>query len=425
LNKTLKHSYVYITGSLLQALIPFLVIPVLTRSTSQSEFGLIMLLISIGTVLSFGFSLGIPAVLSRELIFDENRSLHLKKLSSGYQTLMIWLAVAIYFITPLVNFATSFEILFLGLVLALSLAGIQIKLSVLRAEFKSSQFAFLAIASTATPLLAITILPNFINVDLYRTYSGITVLVLLITNISNLFPKFGLKFLKDTKDLVFIGYPIIFHGIAISLFQYGDKIASYLGIGADLVSQVVIISLFMTAPMLLLSTINNAWLPGSLESFKKSSGNGFSYLYKTSHNLTLFITLTCVILILLAKTLVPIFVPDNYNLGEITRAIVIGISFTPLYVLYLQNTHLLTMNKKFKSLGKITPISAFIQFFFTFGLISVVGLKAPAYGLLIAVLIQVTLTTMSANSFSKLNKLPLYMTLFLSVFSFVYLNLFL
>jgi len=267
LNKTLKHSYVYITGSLLQALTPFLIFPVLTRTTSQSEFGLVILLISIGTVLSFGFSLGIPAVLSRELIFDENRFVHLKKLSASYQTLMTWLAVTIYFITLFINFAPSLKILFLGLVLALSLAGIQIKLSVLRAEFKSTQFAFLAITSTATPLIAITILPNFLNVDLYRTYSGITVLVLLITNISNLFPKFGLTFLNDIKDLVLIGYPIIFHGIAISLFQYGDKIAGYLGIGAELVSQVVIISLFMTAPMLLLSTINNAWLPASLESF--------------------------------------------------------------------------------------------------------------------------------------------------------------
>ena len=424
MNKTLKHSYVYITGSLLQALIPFLVIPVLIRSTSQSEFGLVMLLISIGTVLSFGFSLGIPAVLSRELIFDENRSSHLKKLSSGYQTLMIWFAAIIYFITLFVNFAPSLKILFLGFVLALSLAGIQIKLSVLRAEFKSSQFAFLAIASTAIPLIAITILPNFLNVDLYRTYSGITLLVLLITNISNLFPKFGLTFLKDTKDLVRIGYPIIFHGIAISLFQYGDKIASYLGIGAELVSQVVIISLFMTAPMLLLSTINNAWLPASLESFKKSSENGFSYLHKTSQNLTLFITLVCMILIILSKPLVSIFVPDNYNLTEITRAIVIGISFTPLYVLYLQNTHLLTMNKRFKSLGKITPISALIQFFFTFGLISLIGLKAPAYGLLIAISIQVILTTISAKSFPNLNKLPLYLTGSLSAFSFICLNFF-
>ena len=424
MNKTLKHSYVYITGSLLQALIPFLIIPVLTRSISQSEFGLVMLLISIGTVLSFGFSLGIPAVLSRDLIFDENRSVHLKKLSAGYQTLMIWLSAITYFITLFLNFTQSIKILVLGLVLALSLAGIQIKLSVLRAEFKSTQFAFLAIASTATPLIAITILPYFLDVDLYRTYSGITVLVLLITNISNLFPKFGLTFLKDTKDLVLVGFPIIFHGIAISLFQYGDKIASYLGIGAELVSQVVIISLFMTAPMLLLSTINNAWLPASLESFKKSSENGFSYLHKTSQNLTLFITLLCMILIILSKPLVSIFVPDNYNLIEIARAIMIGISFTPLYVLYLQNTHLLTMNKKFKSLGKITPISALIQFFFTFGLISVIGLNAPAYGLLLAISIQVTLTTISAKSFPKLNKLPFYLTGLLSVFSFVYLNLF-
>jgi O-antigen/teichoic acid export membrane protein len=165
-------------------------------------------------------------------------------------------------------------------------------------------------------------------------------------------------------------------------------------------------------------------LPASLESFKKSSENGFSYLHKTSQNLTLFITLVCVILVILSKPLVSIFVPDNYNLTEITRAIVIGISFTPLYALYLQNTHLLTMNKKFKSLGKITPISALIQFFFTFGLISVIGLNAPAYGLLLAISIQVTLTTISAKSFSKLNKLPLYLTGLLSVFSFVYLNLF-
>jgi O-antigen/teichoic acid export membrane protein len=383
-----------------------------------------MLLISIGTVLSFGFSLGIPAVLSRELIFDENRSVHLKKLSTGYQTLMIWSAAIIYVTTLFINFSPSLKILFLGLVLALSLAGIQIKLSILRAEFKSTQFAFLAIASTATPLIAITILPNFLNVDLYRTYSGITVLVLLTTNISNLFPKFEFTFLKETKELVLIGYPIIYHGIAISLFQYGDKIASYLGIGAELVSQVVIISLFMTAPMLLLSTINNAWLPASLESFKKSSGNGFSFLYKTSQNLTLFITLVCMILIILSKPLVSIFIPDNYNVVEIAGAIIVGISFTPIYVLYLQNTHLLTMNKKFKSLGKITPISALIQFFFTFGLISVIGLNAPAYGLLLAISIQVTLTTISAKSFAKLNKLPFYLTGVLSVFSFVYLNLF-
>jgi hypothetical protein len=47
-----------------------------------------------------------------------------------------------------------------------------------------------------------------------------------------------------------------------------------------------------------------------------------------------------------------------------------------------------------------------------------------AVGFLLAISIQVTLTTISAKSFSKLNKVPLYLTGLLSVFSFVYLNLF-
>ena len=424
MNKTLRHSYIYIIGSLLQALVPFLLIPILTRNSTQSEFGFVMLLISIGTVLSFGFSLGIPAVLSRELIFQEDSSLHLKKVSASYQTLLLLLAIIIYLLTLFINVATPSKILLLGVVLALCLAGIQIKLSVLRAEFKSVLFASLAIASTAVPLLAITILPNFLKVDLYQTYTSVAMMILLVSNFRNLFNALDVNFFHESKKLVMISYPIVFHGIAISLFQYGDKIAIYLGLGVELVSQVVIISLFMTAPMLLLSTINNAWLPGSLESFNKSSKVGFSYLYKTSQNLSLLITLVCLALVILSKIIVSIFAPANYDQIEISRAIVLGLSFTPLYVLYLQNTHLLTMRKKFKSLAKITPFSAFVQFLFTFGLIDSIGLTAPAYGLLIAIGIQVTLTTISAQSFTKLNKMPIYSTILLSIFSLCYLKLF-
>jgi O-antigen/teichoic acid export membrane protein len=140
--------------------------------------------------------------------------------------------------------------------------------------------------------------------------------------------------------------------------------------------------------------------------------------------LSIFITFVCLALVILSKIIVSIFAPTNYDQIEISRAIVLGLSFTPLYVLYLQNTHLLTMHKKFKSLAKITPFSAFVQFFFTFGLIDSIGLLAPAYGLLIAIGIQVTLTTISAQSFTKLNKMPIYSTILLSIFSLCYLKLF-
>jgi O-antigen/teichoic acid export membrane protein len=212
--------------------------------------------------------------------------------------------------------------------------------------------------------------------------------------------------------------------MSISLFQYGDKIASFLGLGSEFVAQVVVISLFMTAPMLLLNTINNAWLPTTIELFKKSSVKAFNYLHKSSKNLSIFITIISIGIVIFSKFIVSMFVPNTYNQIEISRAIIIGLSFTPLYVIYLQNTHLFTVAKKFKSMAKITPIAAVIQFIFTFGLVSSIGLSAPAYGLLLAIFVQVVLTTIKAKSLRKLNKLPLYLSIFLSSFNIVYLNFF-
>ena len=96
MNKALNHSYVYVTGSLVQALVPFFILPVLARVLSQSQFGLLMLLVSIGTVLSFGFSLGIPAILSRDLIFQQQKSRHLKDAANRYQSLLIWLSILFF-----------------------------------------------------------------------------------------------------------------------------------------------------------------------------------------------------------------------------------------------------------------------------------------------------------------------------------------
>ena len=92
--------------------------------------------------------------------------------------------------------------------------------------------------------------------------------------------------------------------------------------------------------------------------------------------------------------------------------------------IYLQNTHLLTISKRFKALAKITPFAAVTQFLFTYLFINYLGLHAAAVGLLLAVFIQVALTTISARSFRDLNKMPFYLTLLLTVFNLVFLRFF-
>jgi O-antigen/teichoic acid export membrane protein len=312
----------------------------------------------------------------------------------------------------------------LSISLAFSLSVIQIKLSILRAEFRSLRFALLAIASTSFPMLMITLISIYRIGNIYFYYVGTSLFLTLILNFNYLFKLPSASTVSTTKKLILIAYPMIFHGMSISLFQYGDKIASFLGLGSEFVAQVVVISLFMTAPMLLLNTINNAWLPTTIELFKKSSVKAFNYLHKSSKNLSIFITIISIGIVIFSKFIVSMFVPNTYNQIEISRAIIIGLSFTPLYVIYLQNTHLFTVAKKFKSMAKITPIAAVIQFIFTFGLVSSIGLSAPAYGLLIAIFVQVVLTSIKAKSLRKLNKLPLYLSIFLSSFNIVYLNFF-
>jgi len=424
LNKALNHSYVYVTGSLIQALVPFFILQVLARVLSQSQFGLLMLLVSIGTVLSFGFSLGIPAILSRDLIFQQQKSRHLKDVANRYQSLLIWLSIMFFVFSVYGQQYVILTIITLSVSLAFSLSVIQIKLSILRAEFRSLRFALLAIASTSLPMLIITLISIYKIDNIYFYYVGISLFITLILNFKNLSKLPNTNTIDTTKKLIFIAYPMIFHGISISLFQYGDKIASFLGLGSEFVAQVVVISLFMTAPMLLLSTINNAWLPTTIELFKKSSVNAFDYLHKSSKSLSIFITIISIGIVIFSKFIVSMFVPNTYNQIEISKAIIIGLSFTPLYVIYLQNTHLFTVAKKFKSMAQITPIAAIIQFIFTFGFVSSIGISAPAYGLLLAIFVQVALTTIKAKSLRKLNKLPLYLSILLSSFNIVYLNFF-
>ena len=424
MNKALNHSYVYVTGSLVQALVPFFILPVLARIISPSQFGLLMLLVSIGTVLSFGFSLGIPAILSRDLIFQQQKSRHLKDVAKRYQSLLIWLSIMFFLFSVYGQQYLTITIFALSISLAFSLSVIQIKLSILRAEFRSLRFALLAIASTSLPMLMITLISIYKIGNIYFYYVGTSLFLTLILNFNYLFNLPNTSTIGTTKKLIFIAYPMIFHGMSISLFQYGDKIASFLGLGSEFVAQVVVISLFMTAPMLLLSTINNAWLPTTIELFKKSSMNAFDYLHKSSKSLAIFITIISIGIVIFSKLIVSMFVPNTYNQIEISKAIIIGLSFTPLYVIYLQNTHLFTVAKKFKSMAKITPIAAVIQFIFTFGLVSSIGLSAPAYGLLLAIFVQVVLTSIKAKSLRKLNKLPLYLSIFLSSFNIIYLNFF-
>ena len=422
--RTLNHSIIYILGSGVQALIPFILIPLLTQNSSQSTFGLLMVMISLATVLSFVLSFGIPIVLTRELVFDESNSDTYKKLALKFQSLLFWLAALTIVLASNFSISGNLLIFLFGLSSAYSLAIIQIRLSILRAEFKPKAYALLAISSTGIPLVTTYIFSLNGDQNMLFTFTAAALVVAGIIQLKSLFLLPNYKNLVSIAGLVAIGYPMIFHSVAISLFQYGDKLAGYLGIGSDLVAEIAITSLFMTAPMLLLSSINNAWLPSDLEHLSKNETSGYFLSNKVSRQLSALTLVIAILLIVSVSTLVNYIVPENYSKIEISKSIIIGLSFTPLYILYLQNTHIIAMKKKFKIMAKITPAAALIQFIFTFVFVKSIGLTAPAIGLLIALAFQALVISIAVGKSSQLSKAPILSTIFLSMFSYFYLTLF-
>jgi O-antigen/teichoic acid export membrane protein len=421
--RTLNHSIIYILGSGLQALIPFLIIPSLTRNVSQSSFGLLMVMISLATVMSFIMSFGIPIVLTRELVFDKLNSSTYKDLASKIQSVLLWVSIIIILLIITGGFSEKLEILLFSFSVASSLAIVQIQLSILRAEFKAKSYAFLAISSTGIPLLVTNFFSLYGSRDLLLPFATSVLIVAGILQLKTLFIFPNYKNFISIVALVAIGYPIIFHSVAISLFQYGDKLAGYLGLGSELVAEITITSLFMTAPMLLLSSINNAWLPSDLEHFHKSENSGYFFSNKVSNRLSILTLAVGIVLIVSISTLLKYFVPQNYNQFEIAQSVIIGLSLTPIYILYLQNTHIIAMTKKFKTLAKITPIAALIQFVFTFVFVKFIGIKAPAIGLIVALVLQAILISLAVGKFNKLSKAPIISALALSAFSYSFLYL--
>jgi O-antigen/teichoic acid export membrane protein len=422
-SRTLNHSLIYIFGSGIQALIPFILIPSLTRNSSQSTFGLLMVMISLATVLSFILSFGIPIVLTRELVFDESNSNTYKKLALKFQSLLFWFAALTIVLASNDSISGNLLIFLFGLSSAYSLAIIQIRLSILRAEFKPKAYALLAISSTGIPLVTTYIFSLNGDQNMLFAFSAAVLAVAGIIQLKSLFLLPNYKNLVSIAGLVAIGYPMIFHSVAISLFQYGDKLAGHLGIGSDLVAEIAITSLFMTAPMLLLSSINNAWLPSDLEHLSKNETSGYFLSNKVSRQLSALTLVIAILLIVSVSALINYIVPENYDQIEISKSIIIGLSFTPLYILYLQNTHIIAMKKKFKIMAKITPAAALIQFIFTFVFVKSIGLTAPAIGLLVALAFQALLISIAVGKSSQLSKAPILATILLSVFSFSYLTL--
>jgi O-antigen/teichoic acid export membrane protein len=418
----LKNSIWYLIGSGIQGLVPVLMTPILTRVLTPELFGEYVLVISIGTVLSFLFALGISASLFREVILGKTPLKEILQSLGPYTIFLLSLAI--------ISFLSSFflngylKLAFLALGLGLSLSMILLKLTIFKATFEARKFAFTAIASTAIPLIIFTIASNFYsNNFLINIY---VVFVLILATIINIENVVGYK--KDWKLLFYrllkVGSPTLPHDVGMSLLQYVDRIIIAALFGLTVAGHIHVAALLGTIPYLVLSTLSNVWAPATLEKYKIDHITGTNFLNKTTKIAALGSGLLSLIIILTSETLLKLFSPAAAADPTMNSVIILMSLSGIIYSIYLRNMHLYNLAGRFKSLIWITPTAIATQIFLIYFLSPIYGVLMVAVANLLAISLQAFFTQLMVKRFYPnyiLTKFPLYLIIVYSSFIIFYL----
>jgi O-antigen/teichoic acid export membrane protein len=380
-----KSGNTYLLGAIGQGLGPVLLTPILTRMLSVQSYGEITFITSFAAILGILLSFGLPIVISRAYVLEEESRPSINK----------WFKqiVVTYFSLSLLLLLLGNTTINLSIIsLAFPFALMQLILPLARAQDKASEFAAISILGTLSPSLAV-IINSSLNSPLENSKalilgalfgSFVAVLLILPKSKSNkLLSKYSV--INSVK----IAYPVLPHMFAMMALVNIDKVIFGQQIDKSFSGYLQVIMLVGTAPVMILSALNHAWLNQILLQLKNNSVKAFDDLNNTILRLFALSGLLVIFIVVLNKPIIGLLNPKLEITTEIQKTIVLATIATFIYVIYLANTHLLTWQSKFWVLGISTPSAVILQSAVIYLTLNSVGYLSAALGFGSALTFQV------------------------------------
>ena len=270
----------------------------------------------------------------------------------------------------------------------------QLVLPLARAQDKAKEFAAISILGTLAPSVAVIANSAFENTLanskalIVGAIVGSLIAVLLIS------PK-GNSGLIVSKYSIFnsvkIAYPVLPHMFAMMALINIDKVIFGQQIDKTFSGYLQVIMLVGTAPIMILSALNHAWLNQILLQLKNNAVKAFDNLNSTILRLFTLSALLVLFITVFNKPIIGLLNPKLEVTTEVQKTIILSSIATLLYVIYLANTHLLTWQGKFWVLGITTPSAVILQSLVIYLTLNSIGYLAAALGFGAALTLQVLL----------------------------------
>ena len=390
---------VYLLGALGQGLGPVLLTPILTRRLSVTDFGEVTFVTATASILGILFSFGLPIVISRSYILEDKSRPSIISWFNKVIYFYLALSILILFINPNSIYAYIFAV-------ALTFSCMQLILPLARAQDKSTSFALISVLGTLLPSLAIifnsfTGLPvtNWIALQIGSLLAAMLSFLMVRTKVGS-----GQKLNKyDLKNSIRSSYPILPHMFAMMALLNIDKIIFGQEIGKSFSGFIQVIMLVATAPIMILSALNHAWLNQVLLQLKNNSTNAFLALNATISKLLALSVFLIIFIVALNSQIIQVLNPNLKITSEVSKTIILTALCGLIYVIYLANTHLLTWLNKFWVLGISTPLSVIFQAVVIYLTIDSLGYLSAALGLGAALTLQILLLQIARNKTESKN----------------------
>jgi O-antigen/teichoic acid export membrane protein len=390
---------VYLLGALGQGLGPVLLTPILTRRLSVTDFGEVTFVTATASILGILFSFGLPIVISRSYILDEKSRPSIVSWFNKVIYFYLALSILILFINPNSIYTYIFAV-------ALTFSCMQLILPLARAQDKSTSFALISVLGTLLPSLAI----------IFNSFTGLSVTNLTALQIGSLLAAMlsflmvrtknnsGQKLNKyDLKNSLSSAYPILPHMFAMMALLNIDKVIFGQEIGKSFSGFIQVIMLVATAPIMILSALNHAWLNQILLQLKDNSTSAFLALNKTIVKLLTLAVLLIIFIVTFNSQIIQVLNPNLKITSEVSKTIILTSLCGLIYVIYLANTHLLTWLNKFWILGISTPLSVIFQAVVIYLTIDFLGYLSAALGFGAALTLQILLLQIARNKTESRN----------------------
>jgi len=358
-SKLFKTLGIYTFSNILNAAIPFFLLPILTTYLSPSDYALIDLF---QAAVQFTIAIiGLNAFSALSRFYFENDNKNFKEYTGNSFIILLISSIIIMALTLL--FKTNLENLlkiprnwiWLIVIYAFCLNIIQTQLTIWQVTFQATKYSIFRILRTFFDIaLSIgfivvleynwkgRILGQIISVSIFAL---LAIILLLKNNAVN----FNFQFSK-IKKLLNYGSPLILHILGAVIITYSDRvfIANYLGLKSTGIYAVgyqigMIIYLIETS-------FNQAWVPWLFEKLKRNDILEKIKIVKFTYLYFVGIMVLALTVAIISPYIYKLFISSNYISGlKIVIWIAIGFAFDGIYkmvvnyIFYIKKTYIISI----------------------------------------------------------------------------------